>query len=164
VIWGLVPDVEGREMYIYYRGGDWLHGWDRNEKNKQLLTEAGLGASRNLACISRVVSRRDGFTSARGTYAGGEFTTPVLKFSGRELVINVNTSATGMVRIAILDEAGRPIDGFTADQCDLIHTTNEINRVVSWKHNRDVSTLAGKPIRIRFLVRNADLFAFQFRK
>lgn len=164
VVWGLVPDVEGREMYLYYRGGDWLHGWDRNENNKRLLTEAGLGASRNLACISRVVSRRDGFTSARGAYVGGEFTTPALKFSGRELVINVDTSATGMVRVAILDEAGQPIDGFTADQCDLIHTTNEINRVVSWKHDHDVGKLAGKPIRIRFLVRNADLFAFQFRK
>jgi hypothetical protein len=151
-------------MYLYYRGGDWLHGWDRNDNNRRLLTEAGLGAGRNLACLSRVVSRRDGFTSVRGAYTGGEFTTPPLTFRGRELVMNVNTSATGMVRVAILDETADPIEGFTAEQCDLIHTANEINRVVRWQGNSDIGRLGGKPVRLRFLVRNADLYAFQFRK
>jgi hypothetical protein len=162
VIWGLVPDVAGREMYIYYRAGDWLHGWDRDERNKRILTEHGLGATQNIACISRLVSRRDGFTSIRGAYTGGEFTTPPLVFDGGMLVLNVDTSATGLVRVGILDESGKPIDGFTAEQCDLVHTANEIHRPVSWQGNRDVSKLAGRPVRLRFLLRNADLYAFQF--
>jgi len=50
------------------------------------------------------------------------------------------------------------------DYCDLIHTTNDINRVVTWGGKSDVSELAGKPIRLRFYLRNCDLYAFQFRK
>ena len=131
VVWGLVPDTTGREMYIYYRGSDWLHGWDRDERNKRLLTEAGLGASQNIAVLSRVVSRRDGFISVRAAYTGGEFTTPPLVFEGKQLVLNVDTSATGMARVGILDADGKPIEGFSVEQCDLIHTCNEINRTVS---------------------------------
>ena len=164
VVWGLVPDVTGREMFMYYRGSDWLHGWDRNARNKQLLTEAGLGADRNIAVLSRLVLRRDGFVSARGAYTGGEFTTCPVVFKGNKLVLNVDTSAAGIVQVGILNADGSPIDGFAADKCDRIHTANEINRVVAWQRSSDVSKLAGRPIRVRFLVRDADVYAFQFRE
>lgn len=162
VIWGLVPDTTGQEMFLYYRGGDWLHGWDRNENNKRILLAKGLGATRNITAISRLISRRDGFTSVRGAYAGGAFTTPPLIFSGKKLVLNVDTSATGLVRVGLLDETGKPLEGFGPAQCDLIHTANEINRPVSWRGNADVSRWAGQPVRLRFELRNADLYAFQF--
>ncbi|MGQ9651589.1 MAG: hypothetical protein ACUVXJ_15890 [Phycisphaerae bacterium] len=164
VIWGLVPDVAGREMYLYYRASDWLHGWDRDERNKRLLTEAGLHASRNIAVLSRLVSRRDGFLSVRGAYTGGEFTTPPLVFQGGKLSLNVDTSAAGIVQVEILDADGRPIKGYSLDDCDLIHTCNEINRVVTWKRKSDVSSLTGKPICLRFTIRDADLYAFQFQQ
>lgn len=164
VFWGLVPDTTGREMYLYYRGGDWLHGWDRNENNKRILMAAGLGATQNVACISRLIARRDGFTSVRGAYPGGEFTTPPLVFTGNQLLLNVDTSATGQVRVGLLDEDGRPLAGFAPKECDLIHTANEINRRVSWRGRSDLSELAGRPVRIRFLLRNADLYAFQFAR
>ncbi|MGQ9650171.1 MAG: hypothetical protein ACUVXJ_08680 [Phycisphaerae bacterium] len=162
VIWGLVPDKTGREMFLYYRGGDWLHGWDRDERNKRILTEKGLGASGNMAVISRLVSRRDGFVSARAAYSGGEFVTPPLIFEGNRLVVNIDTSATGIARVGILDASGRAIDGFSVEQCDLIHTCNEINRTVSWRGNSDVHALAGRPVKLRFVMRGCDLYAFQF--
>lgn len=162
VIWGLVPDVEGREMYLYYRASDWLHGWDRDERNKRLLKAAGLDASRNIAVLSRLVARRDGFVSVRGAYTGGEFTTPPLTFAGGKLRLNVDTSAAGIVQVEIRDADDAPIRGFTLEECDRIHTCNEIDRVVTWKRSADVSSLAGRPVRLRFAVRDADLYAFQF--
>ncbi len=162
-IWGLVPDVSGREMYLYYRASDWLHGWDRNDSNKRILTGAGLGADQNIAVLSRLVSRRDGFVSVRAAYTGGEFTTPPLTFRGTKLVLNIDTSATGIARVEILDEKGSPIDGFTRKDCGLIHTANEINRVVKWQGAADVGKLAGKPVRLRFSLTNCDLYAFQFQ-
>jgi hypothetical protein len=149
-------------MYLYYRAGDWLHGWDRDERNKRILTSVGLGAGRNIACISRLISRRDGFTSVRGAYAGGGFTTPTLVFAGNRLVLNVNTSATGLVQVGILDGKGSAVEGFSAEQCDIIHTANQISQSVSWRGSTDLTRLAGRPVRLRFLVRNADLYAFQF--
>jgi len=164
VIRGLVPDTAGREMYLYYRASDWLHGWDRDERNKRLLSKAGLAADQNIAVISRLVLRRDGFVSVRGSYTGGEFTTPPLIFQGSKLVLNVDTSATGVARVGLLDENGKPLEGFSVGQCDRIHTCNEINRVVTWRNKSDVSRLAGKPVRLRFALRNCDLYAFQFVK
>jgi hypothetical protein len=37
------------------------------------------------------------------------------------------------------------------------------NRAVSWKNGSDVSTLAGQPVRIRFVMKDADLYAFRFQ-
>lgn len=162
MIHGLVPDTSGREMFMYYRASDWLHGWDRNPSNKSLLTKAGLGADKNIAVLSRVVLRRDGFISAYAPRAGGEFTTEPLRFAGGKLVLNVDTSAEGTVRVALLDEEGNAIEGLGLKDCDLIHTANEINRVVKWKGSADVSRVAGKALRLRFALKNTHLYAFQF--
>ena len=92
----------------------------------------------------------------------GEFTTEPLRFTGSKLVLNVDTSAEGTVRVALLDGEGNAIEGLGLKDCDLIHTANEINRVVKWKGNADVSRLAGKPVRLRFALKNSHLYAFQF--
>lgn len=163
MIHGLVPDRAGREMYLYYRASDWLHGWDRNESNKRLLANAGLGADQNIAVISRVVLRRDGFVSVRAPWTGGEFTTEPLRFAGRRLLLNADTSAGGTIRVGLAEADGQPVADHSIEQCDLIHTCNENNRVVRWKGNSDLGTLAQRPIRLRFTLKNADLYAFQFQ-
>lgn len=162
LIYGLVPDLAGREMYMYYRGSDWLHGWDRNESNRKILTNVGLGAAQDVTPISRLVLRRDGFVSVTANYRGGEFTTPPLKFSGQKLKLNVDTSATGNVRVACLNAEGEPIPGFALNDADIIHTANEINRTVAWKGKTDLTSLADRPIRLHFSLRSAHLYAFQF--
>ncbi len=164
VVWGLVPDVSGREMYLYYRGSDWLHGWDRDERNKRLLTKAGLGAAQNIAVLSRLALRRDGFVSVRAGHTGGEFTTPPLRFSGTKLLLNIDTSATGIAQVGLLGEDGQAVAGFSADDCDRIHTANEISRPVTWRRRGDLSELAGKTIRLQFKLRDCDLYAFQFAR
>jgi hypothetical protein len=39
---------------------------------------------------------------------------------------------------------------------------NEIDRKVTWKSGTDVSALAGKPVRLRISMKDADVFSFQF--
>ena len=166
---GLVPALNEREMYMYYGGNDRPHGWGatgRLERNNQLLTQGGLAPTEDISVLSRLVFRRDGFISARAAYTGGEFTTPVLRFNGNELMLNVDTSAVGELRVEILDELGAMTlsgsAGYRLEDCDRIHTTNEINRVVTWQGKSDISELARKPIRLRFVMRDVDLYAFQF--
>jgi hypothetical protein len=155
-----VPDREGREMYLYYRGSDWLHGWDRNESNRALLTARGLGADQNITVISRLVLRRDGFVSATAGYEPGAFTTPPLKFTGRRLQLNLDTSATGTARVACLDAEGKPIPGYGLEDCDIIHTANEINRTVTWRGSPGLPDIG--VVRLQIEMRNTDLYAFQF--
>lgn len=164
VIHGIVPDTTGRLMFLYYWASDRLHGWDRDDRNKRLLRETGFAATQDVAVLSRLVLRRDGFISVRGDYTGGEFTTPPLAFRGEKLVLNVDTSATGMVRVGICDRQGGALPGLEIEACDRIHTTNETDRIVTWKGESDVSRFAGSPIRLRFEIRDADLYAFQFRR
>ncbi|MBN2270204.1 MAG: hypothetical protein JXN61_06295, partial [Sedimentisphaerales bacterium] len=114
--------------------------------------------------IARLVIRRDGFISVRAGYSGGEFVTPVVTFDGGELVLNIDTSAAGQVQVEILDDQSGPISGYTLADCDEIYTANEVNRIVRWNGESAIGGLAGRPIRLRFVMRDADLYAFQFRK
>jgi len=162
MIYGLVPDRAGREIYFYYRASDWLHGWDRDERNRALLTKTGAGAERDVAVISRLVLRRDGFVSVTAGHEGGEFTTPPLKHTGRRLQLNIDTSAIGIARVACLTADGRPIAGFGLEDCDILHTANEVNRVVTWRGSPALPATAAGVIRLRIALRDADLYAFQF--
>ncbi len=166
--YGVLPGVNENEMFMYYYGSNTLHGWDREdqhkERNKRILRRAGGAPETEVHGISRLVIRRDGFVSIKADYTGGQFLTPVLNFTGDELVLNINTSAVGQVQVEILDENNKPIPGYTLEDCDQIYTANEINRVVRWNGESTVSKLAGKPIRLRFVLRDTDLYAFQFQR
>lgn len=113
------------------------------------------------AHLRRYSLRLDGFASARAPYAGGELLTRPITFKGQKLRLNFGTSAAGGIRVEIQDPQGTPIPGFTLkDARETIG--NEIERPVAWQAGEDVSALAGKSIRLRFVMKDADLFAFRF--
>lgn len=57
----------------------------------------------------------------------------------------------------------QPIPGFALDECHQI-VGDQIERVIAWKGGSDVSTLAGKAIRLRFVMQDADLYSLRFRE
>jgi len=111
--------------------------------------------------LRRGTLRLDGFVSVNAPYAGGEFVTKPLLFDGRKLTLNVSTSAVGSVKVEIQDAGGKPITGFAAEDCIEIWG-DEIARTVAWKGGTDVSKLAGRPVRLRFVMKDADIYAFRF--
>ena len=56
---------------------------------------------------------------------------------------------------------GKPVPGFALDDC-LEIIGDEITRTVSWKRGNDVSSLAGQAIRLRFALKDADVYSLQF--
>lgn len=113
--------------------------------------------------LLRYTLRTDGFVSVNAPYRGGEFVTQPLTFTGRRLVLNLSTSAAGGVRVEIQDAAGRPIPGYGLDQAtELIG--DAIERVATWKAGADVGGLAGRPVRLRFVMKDADLYSLRFRE
>ena len=113
--------------------------------------------------LRRYTIRLDGFVSLSAPLAGGELITKPIKFSGNQLSLNYSTSAAGNLYVEIQDAAGQPIPGFTlADADELFGDTTE--QVVTWKGHSEVSQLAGQPIRLRFVLKDADLFSFHFAK
>ena len=109
----------------------------------------------------RYTIRLDGFASVHAPYEGGEMVTRPLKFSGRELAINFATSASGSILCEIQDADGQPIPGFALANCKDIGG-DEIEGAVRWKDGSDVSGLAGQTVRLRFVMKDADLFALKF--
>ena len=112
--------------------------------------------------LRRFSMRLDGFASIQAGYDGGRMLTRPFTFKGGRLALNFATSTAGDVRVEIQDADGKPVPGFTlADSAGMIG--NEIERVVSWKGKTDVGLLAGRPIRLLFELKDADLFAIRFQ-
>ena len=114
------------------------------------------------ARLRRGALRTDGFVSVNGPYSGGELVTRPLTFDGGELVLNYATSAAGSVRVEIQDAEGQALDGYQLSESAEMFG-DEIDAVVSWRGGADVSALAGRPDRIRFAMKDADLYSLRFK-
>lgn len=112
--------------------------------------------------LRRFTYRSDGFVSVHAPASGGELLTRPLVFKGRELVINHATAAAGSIRVEIQDADGKPFPGFAlADSAEI--TGDQIEQVVSWKNGADVNSLAGRAVRLRFALKDADVYSMRFR-
>ena len=112
--------------------------------------------------IERQTLRLDGFSSLNAHYEGGEMVTRPFRFSGRKLKINYSTSAAGSVQVEIQDGEGSVVPGFAASDCPEI-IGDEIERVVSWQGGSDLSRMAGQTVRLRFVMKDADLYSLIFQ-
>jgi hypothetical protein len=77
------------------------------------------------------------------------------------LTINFSTSAAGGLGVELQTAEGKPIDGFTLADCPEI-IGDRTDHVVSWKFGPDIGKLSGQPVRVRFEVKDADLYSLQF--
>lgn len=113
------------------------------------------------SALRRYTLRLDGFVSASAPLAGGELVTRPLTFTGQRLLVNFASSAAGDLRVEIQDAAGEPLPGFSLDESSPLFGDSH-QRQVTWKNGGDVGSLAGKPVRLRLVLRDADLYALQF--
>ena len=111
--------------------------------------------------LRRHTLRLDGFVSIRAGMKGGELITKPIVFEGNRLTLNFATSAAGSLRVAIEMANGKSIKGYTLNDCPA-HFGDTVSRSITWKSGTDVSKLAGKTVRLRFELRDADLFSFKF--
>ena len=137
IAWGVVPTAND-EMSVYYT---------RHYRHPTIHLQRG-------------VLRTDGFVSLDAAQDGEALTRPIV-FSGNTLQINYRTSAVGRVRIELLDEAGAPVEGFTLNDADELYG-DDIDRTVTWNGVSDVSALAGRPVRLRLVMRGAEVYSLRF--
>ncbi|MEC5129067.1 hypothetical protein VSU19_20060 [Verrucomicrobiales bacterium BCK34] len=115
------------------------------------------------SALRRYSLRLDGFVSVNAGWEGGELVTKPIIFEGDQLSLNFASSAAGGVRVEIQDPSGKPISGFSEADCPP-HFGDTVDRIVHWKKGPDLSELSGKPVRIRFILKDADLYSYQFQK
>ncbi len=112
---------------------------------------------------SYAVSRLDGFASMDAGPRLGELVTLPLVFSGRHLLLNLQTFEGGSTRVELQDADGKPLPGFSASDSAILRG-DRVSLPVTWKGKSDLSELSGKPVRLRILLRRAKLYAFEFTK
>ena len=149
----------GPMIYQYFSAEARTHGAGHIWKADPALKAAWF--AKDIAGVFCAAQRVDGFVSMDAGHTGGRLTTKPITFSGNRLNLNINTSAVGSAKVAILDEQSRIIPGFGAKDCVPING-NFIDHEVTWNGGPDLSSLAGRSIRLRLEMRSAKLYAFQF--
>ena len=140
MVWGCAsPIVTGEEIRVYYGGFDLPHG---------------AKGRRGSLCLATLKRDRWAGYSARGE--GAVLAAP-LRVDGRELWANADASS-GSLRAELLDEDGRAIEGFGAN--DALPIREDGTRLaVQWKARR-LEELQGRRVRIRWLLDHATLYAY----
>ena len=113
------------------------------------------------AYLERMTLRLDGFASLNAGYDEGQMITKTLDFTGNKLELNYSTSAAGRIKVEMLDESGTPIEGYGIDDCDGL-IGDEISGHVSWNGSTDLSKISGQPVRVRFVMNDADIYSLRF--
>lgn len=162
------PGIERKGTWAY---GNQYVGWQIVETKSAL----GADAPNELSFYSledfwtgtdcalrRYTLRIDGFVSVNAPMSGGELITKPLTFTGKKLILNFSSSAAGGIQIEIQDEKGKPLSGFALEDCPPIFG-DTIERIVNWKDGRDLSSLEGKTVRLRFVLKDADIFSLRFK-
>ena len=161
------PGPRQRESWVY---GDNFVFWGMVETESHLEDaprEISLYATEGYwegadTAVRRYTLRLDGFVSANAPLPGGELVTKPLVFNGGNLALNLETSGAGGVQVEVQDAEGNAIEGYTLAECPPIFG-DDLRHIVRWEHESgDVRGLAGKPIKLRFALNDADLYSFQF--
>jgi hypothetical protein len=158
-IYPLVPPVVNDDtIHIYYHGLDAGH-WGA-------LASDGYRANGGFGLATLPL---DGFISLEAAHLMGVVTTWPMKFSGRALYLNmeadpIDESYWGPdhgIAVEVLDEDGYAVPEFSRHDCDRL-TESGFRQGVSWNGRDDLALLAGKPVKLRFYMRFARLYSFQF--
>ena len=112
--------------------------------------------------VRRYTLRLDGFASIHAPYKGGEWISKPIVFKGAGLHLNFATSAAGDIRVELQTPDGHPIPGYALEEAEEL-IGNTTDRTACWKGGSDLSGLAGNPVRLRMVMKDADLYSVQFR-
>ncbi len=147
---GDYPVVIGDEVRFYYHGTAYTHGWTEPLDSPNVYAGAGLA--------TLPLDRYVGWLA--GTRPGTLRTGP-LRVSGRELHLNLDAHK-GETRVALLDAGGKPLPGYSLDEC-LPITADALDHIVRWQHGTDLSRITGEPVCLQLSLRHSVLYTWQFR-
>ncbi len=137
---------------------------DAPDELSMYLTESTLQNGKP-AKLRRYTIRMDGFVSINAPMKGGRVISKPIRFSGSQLSLNFSSSARGGVRVGLTNLQGKPLPGYSLEDCPWIYG-DFLDRVVEWIQSGeitdDLGSIAGQPVKLVFEMKDADLFSFKF--
>ena len=76
--------------------------------------------------------------------------------------MNYATSAAGSVQVELQDPQGVPLPGFALADSEVMYG-DSLEQPMLWRRMPNMGALAGVPVRLRFVLKDADLFSLRFR-
>ncbi len=151
----LTPGEETSGNWIY---GDCFASWPLTETGDTYSFYMNRnGMSDRPKHLYRYELRKDGFACYMTEGSEQELVTKPLLFDGSVLHLNMATSAYGSLHVQVLDADGNPISGESVEIYG-----DSTDRIVYFADGGDFSEFAGKPVRLRFRMRNAKLYSMIF--
>lgn len=141
------PPIEADDQLHFYYGG-------RNYRHRP-TSIADEGTPRG--SIGRASAMIDRFVSVEASYDGGTLITKPFTYTGSQLYVNANT-AFGELSIQILDASGRTIEDFESKL-----TGKDGTEIPVHFNKKRLNMLQAKPIRLKFSLRNVQLYSFTLR-
>jgi hypothetical protein len=139
---GNEPIITDTEIWFYYSGLKW-----REAPSKEVTT-------RDTGAICLAKLRLDGFVSLDAGATEGAILTKPIVMDGKSLHLNM-AAPQGELRAEILDAEGtKVLAGFSREECIPVRGDSH-NAELKWK-KAAVSSLLGKTVRLRFILRNAS--------
>ena len=142
IMTALGTSTHGDELVAYYTAGNTGHGAPVKDR---------------YFTIARASWRRDRLVALQADTEDGIVETVPLETTGNRLEINAD-AAGGKIAVEVLDAEGNVQPGFSSDACDEI-ADDSLAHQVRWK-GKGLSEVR-RPFRLRFLIRNAKLYAFK---
>jgi len=131
--------------WLYYSAVNERHGvWDPAKDERCTI---GIGVA---------TLRLDGFVYLEAKDEPGTVVTKPFKLEGDKLQVNVKGDE---FLVEVLNRKGEPFPGFSRKEATKYSRVDELRLTPTWKNG--LSTLKGNAIRLRFHLRNANLYSFQ---
>lgn len=144
------------ELWFYYEAWDGDH-LTHDANGKVFYPDGRLRVGR----VALATIRLDGYVSLHAGDAEGVLTTTPFTLGPAKLFVNAS-AVGGHIRVEVLDNADRPVDGFTAAECTPVSADN-VHSAVTWA-GKTLGSLGGKVVRLRFLLNNCDLYTFSLEE
>jgi hypothetical protein len=149
------PIRVGDELWVYYSAWDGDHLVFRRDGStwyKDRLRNARTA----LATL-----RYNGYVSFDAHDEPGELITKPFVCDGKSLVVNLR-APMGELRVEVRDRQGKPIPGLNLADCHAA-TGDGVARAVTWRDQASLQEVKGRPIQLRFVLRNAALYSFEIQ-
>jgi hypothetical protein len=160
------PGVKGDEdeNIIYVGAGMVVRGnevWQYATGHKASHGDAIRRETHGDGTIYLYRQRIDGFVSLDFPDEGGRCVTQPVKIEEEQLLLNLDTGALGNLRVGLLDKNGKPIKGFSVEDCVPLQT-NDLSATVSWKTKNDLKELKEKIVQLELQGKRSKLYSFRF--
>ena len=160
------PYQVGNQLWFHFTGGR------RSLGGPHFCVKSGPPKREVVGLATITVDR---FASITAGFMEGQLVTKPMTWPGGDLLLNASTTrhfdsypldGGGAMQVAVWDESGQPVEGFAGD-CAAPFDRNVPTRgtvdpaAVRWPGDRSLEELAGRRIRLMFLMRDSHLFSFR---